>query len=56
LWIEEAKAKGYLIEMYFFCLDSIETAKKRVYIRTKNNGHNVSDAIIEYNGKRVIKI
>jgi predicted ABC-type ATPase len=55
LWIEEAKAKGYLIEMYFFCLDSIQTAKERVYIRTQNNGHNVSDEIIEYKWKEVYK-
>ena len=54
-WIEEAKLKGYLIEMYFFCLDSIQTAKERVYIRTKKNDHNVSDAIIEYKWKEGYK-
>jgi predicted ABC-type ATPase len=41
--------------MYFFCLDSIQTAKERVYIRTKKNDHNVSDAIIEYKWKEGYK-
>lgn len=47
-WILKAKESGFIIDMHFFCLENIELAKKRVEIRSKNNGHYVSDEIIDY--------
>lgn len=44
--ITKAKSHGFRIEMYFFCLNSIELAKERVEIRSKNNGHDVDDQTI----------
>ena len=41
--------------MHFFCLDNIDLAKQRVAIRTKNNGHFVSDDIIKYKWKEGYK-
>jgi predicted ABC-type ATPase len=35
--ITKAKTHGFKIEMYFFCLNSIELAKERVEIRSRNN-------------------
>lgn len=53
--IEQAKINGYRLEMYFFCLESIELAKKRVDIRTKNDGHFVEDHVIRYKWKEGYK-
>ncbi len=44
--IAKAKSKGFKIEMYFFCLNSIELAKERVEIRARNNGHDVDEQTI----------
>lgn len=38
-WPEIFKQANYRIELAFFCLDSIEKAKKRVQIRVENGGH-----------------
>lgn len=46
-WIRQFRLKGFCVEVYFFCLNSIEKAKERVMIRTKNDGHYVSDDIVE---------
>ena len=46
-WIEEAKSLGYLIDVYFFCLNSIDIAKNRVDIRTANKGHYVNEQTIK---------
>ncbi|MBN7816942.1 zeta toxin family protein [Algoriphagus pacificus] len=40
------KAKGYKINMIYFCLDSIEEAQKRVAIRVENGGHFVPEVEI----------
>ncbi|PZX53191.1 hypothetical protein [Algoriphagus chordae] len=37
------RAKGYAISMIYFCLNSVEEAKKRVAIRVENGGHFVPD-------------
>jgi len=42
-WPKIFKDAGYLIEIVFFCLDSIDKAKKRVRIRFENGGHFVPD-------------
>ncbi|GAB1856785.1 hypothetical protein MHTCC0001_16210 [Flavobacteriaceae bacterium MHTCC 0001] len=42
-WPKIFKANGYKLEIVFFCLDSIEKAKKRVMIRFENGGHFVPD-------------
>lgn len=54
-WIEKAKELNFIIDMHFFCLTDIELAKKRVEIRTKNNGHFVSDEVINYKWKEGYK-
>ncbi len=38
---------GYQIDMIYFCLNSIEEAKRRVMIRVENGGHYVPPAEIE---------
>lgn len=45
-WAQKAKDLGYKLELIFFCLDSLEIAKKRVQYRTENNGHFVPDTVI----------
>ena len=47
-WINKAKELGYLIELYFFCLNSIDKAKARVALRVRNMGHFVEDEIVEF--------
>lgn len=54
-WIEKAKSLDYIIDLHFFCLESIEIAQKRVEIRTKNNGHYVSNDVIDYKWKEGYK-
>lgn len=44
--ISKSKMHGYRLEMYFFCLNTIELAKERVEIRAKNNGHDVDEQTI----------
>lgn len=46
-WPKIFKLAGYRIELAYFCLDSIEKAKKRVRIRVENGGHFVPDLEIE---------
>ncbi len=54
-WIQKAKELGFQVDMHFFCLENIELAKKRVLIRTRNKGHNVSDEIIDFKWKEGYK-
>jgi predicted ABC-type ATPase len=54
-WVEQAKKLGYDIKLYFYCLDSLEMAKQRVYYRTSNKGHFVADDIVEYKWKEGYK-
>jgi len=51
-WPDYFKKYGYVRNIFFFCLDSIYQAKKRVRIRVENGGHFVSDSEIK---KRVYK-
>ncbi len=53
--ISQAKGLNYVIDIFFFCLDNLDIAKKRVEIRTKNNGHFVSNETIEYKWKEGYK-
>ncbi len=46
-WPQKFKEAGYSLEMMFFCLDSVETAKERVAIRVQNKGHFVPNHEIE---------
>jgi len=50
-WVSRAKELGFRIVIFFFCLESIELAKERVLIRTKNDGHFVEDQVIEIKWK-----
>jgi predicted ABC-type ATPase len=54
-WVEQAKKLGYHIELHFYCLDSLEMAKKRVFYRTHNKGHFVPDDTVEYKWKEGYK-
>lgn len=51
----EAKKLGYKLHLYFYCLTSLEVAKERVAVRTKNNGHFVRNDVIEYKWKEGYK-
>ncbi|WP_417591801.1 zeta toxin family protein [Owenweeksia hongkongensis] len=42
-WPARFKAKGYRLSMIFFCMNSLEEAKRRVQIRVENGGHFVPD-------------
>ena len=44
--IAKAKQQGFRLEMFFFCLESVELAKERVEIRAQNNGHDVDEQTI----------
>mgnify|MGYP003646191270 CR=1 FL=1 len=46
-WPEEFKKAGFDLSLFYFCLNSIEEAKRRVQIRVENGGHFVPDAEIE---------
>lgn len=45
--ISKAKEKGYLIEVHYIGVSSVELAKERVAKRVSEGGHGVSDADIE---------
>ncbi|MDR3680163.1 MAG: hypothetical protein P4L41_09370 [Flavipsychrobacter sp.] len=42
-WPQRFKEKGYKLHLIYFCLDSIEEAKRRVNIRVQNGGHFVPE-------------
>jgi predicted ABC-type ATPase len=46
-WPEKFRSNGYEINMFYFCLNSVEEAKKRVQIRYENGGHYVPDNEVE---------
>jgi predicted ABC-type ATPase len=46
-WPEIFKQANFNTELIYFCLDSIDQAKKRVRIRVENGGHFVPDFEIE---------
>ena len=46
-WPEIFRSNSYRIELVYFCLNSIETAKERVRIRFENGGHFVPDNEVE---------
>lgn len=46
-FIREAQAKGYIVTLIFFWLESIELAKARVAKRVSEGGHNIPPDVIE---------
>ncbi len=54
-WAEKAKELGYRLELHFYCLNSIDLAKKRVAQRTRYKGHFVSNNTIEIKWKEGYK-
>lgn len=46
-FIDMAKEKGYVIELHYVGVDSVETAKERVRTRTEKGGHGIPDTDIE---------
>lgn len=46
-WPTIFKQENYQLELAFFCLDSVKTAKERVRIRVESGGHFVPDNEIE---------
>ena len=45
-WVQKAKEIGYNLKIIFFCLETIEIAMRRVWYRTKLNGHFVEESVI----------
>lgn len=45
-WPEKFKNVGFRLRLIYFCLDTIDEAKKRVQIRVENGGHFVPDSEI----------
>lgn len=54
-WAEQAKKLGYRLILHFYCLDSLETAKRRVFYRTYNKGHFVPEKTVEFKWKEGYK-
>ena len=50
-WADIAKSHGYLTQLLFICLDTIELARERIQRRYLNNGHFVPDNIVYYKWK-----
>ncbi len=46
-WPDLFKQHGYSLKLFYFCLDSIEEARRRVQIRYQNKGHFVPDHEVE---------
>lgn len=46
-WPEKFREAGFELNLFFFCLDSRDEAKKRVQIRVENGGHFVPEKEIE---------
>lgn len=46
-WPEKFREAGFELNLFFFCLDSLDEAKKRVRIRVENGGHFVPEKEIE---------
>lgn len=46
-WPEKFLESGFELNLFYFCLDSIEKAKERVLIRVENGGHFVPNEEIE---------
>jgi predicted ABC-type ATPase len=40
-WLREIKARGYIIELFFLWLPSVESALDRIAERVRGGGHNV---------------
>ena len=45
-WAEQFKAKGYLVRLIFFCLESIEIAQKRILMRKEFKGHFIDNKTV----------
>lgn len=45
-WPEKFKSSGYSLRLVYFCLNSINEAKRRVQIRVENGGHFVPETEI----------
>lgn len=54
-WIQRARTLNYKITIFFFVLDTIEKAQKRVLIRAKNKGHFVDNETIKFKWKEGYK-
>lgn len=54
-WAEKAKAKGYFLELHFFCLSSQKLANQRVHLRVQQNGHFIPQSTVSYKWKEGYK-
>jgi len=54
-FINEAKAEGYEVILFFIWIESIELAKSRVAVRVNKGGHNIPESVIERRYKKGIK-
>jgi predicted ABC-type ATPase len=55
LKIEQAKAKGYEVILFYFWLQNVDLAKERVKTRVLEGGYNIATEIIERRYLRGIK-
>jgi predicted ABC-type ATPase len=46
-WPKKFRQVGFKLRMFYFCLNSIEEAKRRVSVRVENGGHFVPDSEIK---------
>ncbi|MBA3899996.1 MAG: zeta toxin family protein [Bacteroidetes bacterium] len=53
--ISKAKESGYLVNLIFFWIESVELAEKRVQIRVSEGGHNIPKEIIRRRYYRGLK-
>jgi len=54
-FIKKAQQAGYKVSLFFFWLDSANTAKERVQHRVKQGGHNIPEDVIERRYRRGIQ-
>lgn len=53
--IKQAKTEGYIVNILFFWLESMELAKERVRIRVREGGHHIDADIIERRFRRGLR-
>ena len=54
-WLESLRESGYAVHLFYFWLDSAETAIARVATRVKKGGHHVPEATIRQRYDRSIR-
>jgi len=45
--VKEAKEKGYLVRMFYICLNTCDESVKRIHNRVSKGGHNIQDGDVK---------